>query len=395
MNRTLTQEGLRALYPAPSQGFEARTAALLRRLPAESREKRAKRKLAAGLALAVGLSLGAIGALAAALDWNVTDFLFSGRTPGGAPENQEAAALVQAVNAAAGDGRVTLSVSGALTDGEVVAFDWRIENACPDEPVFVAVEGFTGNGERLSTDGADGFDCQWLPGIFSEDGAMQGGELVELPQAVRDADALDVAMTVAVYRPLVPVWDLGLDCELDRLDPAPILEYLAKGGLVTGGPGDFALPDGAQGVCLVAGGVPGELADRFERTAFTLSFALDLRSGRERVRALQTQAGGGALSARYTEASLSPLGLRLEMDLFDFDPHLAFDLKLTDGDGVPLEAPWPEGEITTETAEDGSRYHHARFAWYGLTEDDLPDVISLTRFPREGKPAVYPVRVRD
>lgn len=392
MNRKLTKETLRALYPAPSQDFAARTSAMLRSLPRQSTQTRGRKKLALGLALAAALTLSAIGALAAALDWNVMDFLFSGRMPGDAPENPETAALVQAVNAAAGDGRVTLRVTGALTDGEVIAFDWRIENEQPGEPVFVAVESFTGNGERLATDGADGFDCQWLPGAYSEGGAMQGGELIGLPPSVQGADALDVAMTVAVYRPLVPVWDLGPDCDPGSLDPAPILEHLAAGGVVTGMGDGFAVPDGAQGVCFVVRGVPDELRDRFERTAFTLTFSLDLQAGRARVRDLQPM--GDMSSARYTKASVSPLGLKLEMDLFDFDPHLAFDLVLTDEDGAPLDAPWPEGEITTETAQDGSLYHHARFAWYGLTEDALPDVISLTRFDREGNPSVHPVRVR-
>lgn len=395
VSKKLTRDALRALYPAPSADFETRVSAAFARLRAQQgkEENRMKKKLCAGLILTALLTAAAFGALAAALDWNVLDFLFPGLAPDAGP--RDAAALVQPVDASGGDGRVALRISGALTDGEVAAFDWRIENTRPEEPVFVAVEDFTGNGERLFTDGTDGFDRQWLPGVFSEDGAMLGGELVELPASVRGADALDVALTVAVYRPLVPVWDLGMDCDPNALDLAPVAQRLAEGGIVTCWDNGFAVPDAARGAVFVFGSLPDELAERFARTAFTLSFTLDLSAGRAGVRALRPQAdyGGDPFPVRYTKASVSPLGLALEMDILAM-PEESFALTLTDGEGVPLEAPWPVGEITTESAEDGSRYRHARFAWYGLTEEHLPDIISLSYFPKGGEPSVFPVRVR-
>lgn len=395
--KKLTREDFLRLFPAPSEGYAARTAGTLRALRARPEAGEGRRRIRSKplLGIALLLTFAALGASAAPLDWGALDFLIGDRIGASSPlagREPEAAKLLQDVGAQAGEGSVRLAVSGALTDGETLAFDWRIENASPETPVFVAVERFTGNGERLSTDGADDFNRQWLPGVFSEDGTMQGGNLCALPERAQSADALDVEMTVAVYRPLAPVYDFGWD----SFDKAVALEKLNEGCIVVGEGNGFAVEDEEAGIALTFGGrqaIPEALMERFERTEFTLRFSLDLRAGRESLRKLDTsETYGGA--ARYTKAEISPLGLKLEMDLFDFDPKLRFELKLTDAGGNLLETPWPEGEITTEETESGEKFHHASFAWYGLTEALLPDVVSLTRFSEDGEAQVFPVRVR-
>lgn len=341
-----------------------------------------KKKLSASLALALGLILITFSALAAAMDWNVMDFLFNDR-------QHAAKSLKQGVNARATDGQVTLNIDSALTDGNILAMDWSIVNEKKDVPVFVMVDAFAINGIPVWTDGVDSFDNQWLPGWCSEDGSMRDGEIIAVPEAARDADALEVTMTVGVYHALQPLY------LQEVYDPVQGAEKIAEGYLVVPeGEGWLELdPDEAEGVAWVVGGIK-YMEEKFTRTELSLSFVLDQRAGRASVRQLKTAESyeNALFTARYTQAFVSPLGLTLNMDILGND--LEYSFELTDGAGSILDAPWPSGEMTIETAADGTVYKHLTRTWYGLTEDQLPDVISLSYFPASGDPLIFPVQVR-
>lgn len=384
MKKKLTSESFQSLYPAPAEDFSFRMAGMLHGLASQRKEIKMKKKLSAGLALAMALMLVTFGALAAIMDWNVLAFLFEDQNPA-------AAILKQDVNARATDGQVTLTINSALTDGNILAMDWTIVNEEKDAPVFVAVDAFTVNGIPVWTDGTDSFDRQWLPGWCSEDGSMQDGETIAVPQAAQDADTLEVALKVGVYSPRRPLY------LQEAYDPAEGAKKIAEGYLVVPeGEGWLELdPEEANGVAWITGANRPHLDELFTRTELSLSFTLDQQAGRASVRQLETaeRYETALFAARYTQAFVSPLGLTLSMDLLTSDVEYSFTL--TDGAGSPLEAPSPSsGEMTAETAADGSSYRHLTLTWYGLTEDMLPDVISLSYFPESGEPLLFPIQVR-
>lgn len=381
MSRKLTREAFEALYPAPSEDFSRRTAKLLRDLPALRKENKMEKKMTTGLILAFVLMLTTFSALAVTLDWNVMDFLFGSR-------EHPARELVQDVDLRADDGQVVLTINSALSDGERFAMDWTIVNENPDSPVYVMVNDFTANGVRLGTDGNDEFDDCWLPGSFSD--AMQGGEIIELPEALRDADTLDVRLTVGVYYPKLPLWFM------EEYDQAAAKEKILEGYLVVPEGQGYAELDEEEpsGVSWTAGPNPAGMLELFDRRELSVAFTLDLAAGRASVKQLGTEERyeTALFDACYTKAIVSPVGLTLNMDVFSTDVEWRF--KLTDESGELLDTPWPTGEMYGGTAEDGTVFSCVRLSYYGLTEDALPDVISLTYFPETGDPVLLPIRVR-
>lgn len=383
MSRKLTSEALRALYPAPSEDFTRRMADMLEGLPARRKEKPMKKKLTTGVILAFAIILTTFGALAATLDWNVMDFLFGDR-------EHPAKALMQVVDQSATDGQVTLTINSALSDGETLAMDWTIVNEDLASPVYILVNDFTANGERLTTDGNDEFSNCWLPGVFAKDGSMQGGEIIELPETLRNADTLDVIMTVGVYYPQLPLY------RMDAYDPAVAKERILEGYIVIPEDEGYAELDEEEetGVAWIVGPRHQHLLENFAFKELRIAFVLDLTAGRASVRQLgvQERYETALFDACYTKAIISPVGLILNMDIFSTDVEWRFEL--TDADGELLETPWPYGEMGGEEAEDGTVLSRLKLMYYGLTEDELPDVISLTYSPEEGEPVLLPMRVR-
>lgn len=389
MKETVSQKELREMYAPPDEAFQERMTLLIHSLPREKEERLVKKRLTVGLVFMLILALAVIGALGAMTDWNVLDFLFGSRT-------NASDELMQTVNVEATDGQTTLTISSAMTDGDTLALDWTIHNGEPDSPVFLIVDSFTVNGVRVWTDGTDGFDNEWLPGAFSQDGWMRDGEKVALPDEVKGDGALHVEMTVGAYHPTRELY------RMEEYDPALAKQKLDEGYLVIPEGEGFVMADDEDetemGVMWVARtGRDVMLDNGFTRTEITAAFDLDMAKGAASLRTLETEAEYrlNDWTARYAKANVSPLGLYLTLDFWRDDGavlYLLGDFWLTDGEGKKLETPWPEGVVTIET-EDGAHYSRAEMIYYGLTEDQLPDVISLSYFSDDGA-AVFPVRVR-
>ncbi len=137
------------------------------------------------VALLIAAILTLMTTIAIAEGWNVLQFL-------GIQPDSDAQRLVQSVSASASTGSVTFRIDSAITDGEYLAFDWTVENAKSDLPVFLQVDSYTVNGQKLHPGSNDSFHCRWLPN-WSSDGMMQGGELTELPDTIT-GDALQVEL---------------------------------------------------------------------------------------------------------------------------------------------------------------------------------------------------------
>ena len=380
MSKKLTNESFQNLYPAPTEAFSRQMVDMLQHLPTQQKEIPARKKLTTGLILAFALMLTAFSALAAALDWNVLEFLF---------RNQDHAAkvLVQHVNIHSSDGQVTLAVNSAITDGEIIAMDWTIVNENPDVPVYIMVDEFTVNGEQVPTDGNDEFDSCWLPGPFGKDGKMRNGELIRLPETIRAGDMLDVVLRANVYYSKLPIYIM------DEYNEVLAEEKIQEGYLVVP-EGEGYVDQDADGIHWAAGPNPVNMSKYFTHTDLEIAFTLSSEVGRDSVQQLQTQEKyeSARYVARYTKTEISLLGLTLHLEFET--PEEAYRFELTDEQGNPLDVNHLFSEPETVTAANGHTIWLIKDTWYGLTQDMLPDIISLTCFPDNGEPIILPVRVR-
>lgn len=342
-----------------------------------------KKKLTTGVILAFAIMLTTFGALAATIDWNVLDFLFANR-------EHPAGELMQVVDQSATDGQVTLTINSALCDGETFAMDWTVVNSRPESPVYLKVQEFTANGERLWLDGSDDFNDCWLPGAYGNGGSMQGGQVSEMPDALRTADTLDVVMTVGAYYPANPVY------QMETYDPEAAKEKIAEGYLVIPEGDGLAMLDDEEeaGVGWFVGLGDLDLMENFTCEELRIAFTLDLAAGRASVKQLTTRGRyeTGLFNAQIFKATVSPVGMIL--DVFIDSTDVAWRFKLTDENGQLLDVPWPAGEMYGVENADGSVSTRLKMAYYGLTEEALPDVISLTYFPEEDDPILLPMTVR-
>ena len=345
----------------------------------EKGEVKVKKRISVGLVFALALvMLTSFSAVAAVLDWNVLEFLFGS-------QNHAAKILVQPVNICSTDGQVTLSVDSAITDGDNLALDWSIVNEKPDIPVYILVDEFTVNGERVWTDGNDEFDSCWLPGPFGKDGEMQGGEITRLPETIRASDTLEVVLRADVYYPKLPVYTM------DEYD-AELAEKKVQEGYLVVPEGEGYVAQDADGIYWAAGPIPANMTEYFTRTTLEIAFALSTEAGRASVQQLQVPEPyeNEYFIARYTKAEVSLIGLTLHLELDSPDAEYSFEL--TDEQGNALEANC-YSEFGTATTN-GNMIQVFKGTWYGLTWDMLPDVISLTCYPSNDDPVILPVQVR-
>lgn len=130
--RRITQKDLQALYPPVSDDMSRRMESFLAELPERKEQVRVKKKFSTAAVLVAALILITVGAVAAALNWDVVQYLFTGT-------RDDLAAYQQNVNAAAENEWVRASVNSVLYDGHFLAFDLSCENLDPSWPVFVQV----------------------------------------------------------------------------------------------------------------------------------------------------------------------------------------------------------------------------------------------------------------
>ena len=350
-------------------------AALMDTVRSVKEEERMKRKYPVAILVAAILTL--MTTIALAEGWNVLAFL--GLLPEG-----EANKLVQPVSASSGVGNVTLRIDSAITDGDCLAFDWTVENTKPETPVYLVVESFTANGEKIFIDGTDDFHNQWLPG-WCNDGAMMDGEWCLLPGDLT-GDTLHVEMTVGIYTPEKPVylmegfdaeaiwqkWDEGYYVIVDG--DGMIFYDAAEDALFQGFPG-AVLDDAAQGLL---------------RSEMTICFDLDLEAARASVRHPELPAPVTKDGATLAVSSLiiSPLQTHV---VATFTPENAgyedivawsdgMNFVLCDADGNELNE-WDlaaniEGGASVREAADGTWYREWEMTYIGVTSA-MPDEVIL------------------
>ena len=380
---------LRAAFPAMPEDCRA---ALSNAARSVKEEQPMTRKYPVAILLAALLIL--MTTIAIAEGWNVLQFL-------GLDPDSDAQPLVQPVSASASVDSCTIRIDSAVTDGEYLAFDWIVTNTKPETPIYLRIEQFTGNGEKIFGDGTDGFDNQWLPGCYN-DGTMMDGEWARVPDGVT-GDTLHVEMVIGVYTPEKPVYQMA------AFDEEAIRQKWAEGYyVIVDGDNMIFYDEEEQRLCL---GQPGPLLDYAAqgllRSEMTVAFDLGLKAARASVRRPElpepvTQ-GGATLAVQ--SIAVSPLQTHI---VATFTPEnasyadiVAWSQNATfafyDAEGNMMNH-WdiclmPQYEVTVEQAPDGAWFRQLDCTLIEV-QQSLPDTVYLVYQTEDGFHIKLPVTLK-
>ena len=368
---------------------------LYQKVKKRAEQKQEKKKIRYGTIVVIALLVVFMSAaIAAAGGWNIILQLFE-RPGKKSPEVEITVVEQEAVTDSA-----CMKVAAATYDGRMLAFDWYLENRNPEVPMYCRIEEFTANGVRIQMDGYDDFEECWMPGACLSS-REQDAEMIELPEELSGAEALHVVLNVSVSRPTRPVVVVP---GYENYDPELVEKKIAEGYYVipggeypetdSGGDGFVIKYDDEEGWGQYFG--PKELpAGMGDYIVENLAISFDVPKNEISARKLKKEEvyeneHGTAL---YTKAELSNLGLYLAVKVEPKDDYFLQDgwWYLTDGEGnilvgwdadIPRMEGWSSGGL------------QASYHWYGLTDEELTDIISLSWVPEKGEKAVFPVRVR-
>lgn len=407
INARLDQTKLEALYPIPD-GFEARITARLDRMTTASQKPVKRRPAAIVLVFAALLILSTC--VLALNQYGVLDFLFPGIEEGRRGTVQ---ALTHPVQIEKTVDNMKLTIDSLFYDGESFALDWTLKNETPENPKFIELSRFTVNGKKLWSDGCDGFDGQWLPGLFSRDGTMQDGEyqILSHESLGKSADRLDVHFDIDICTPNKPPFYLPENCADGDTEEEQQKNWAAQhdliqekldAGYIVMHTDDFVIPDPhnpGKFICVI-----GKIANILPESAYTRhtmksSFSVDVSAFRKEYKALSPKPEYvyDAFALKYTKAVLTPAGLYLSAEITP-KPGTPGNMipeglwQASDGEGKKIDICSFESGSGRHT-EDGPWYAEYALSLAGY-KDPLPDVVSLTFYPTDGgAPIVSPIKM--
>lgn len=346
------------------------------------------------VAILVAAILALMTTVAIAEGWNVLQFL-------DLQPDSDAQTLMQPVSASASVDNCTIHINSAITDGEYLAFDWTVTNHKPETPVYLRIERFTGNGEKIFADGTDGFDDQWLPG-WCNDGTMMDGEWARVPDGVT-GDTLHVEMVIGVYTPEKPVY------QMEGFDEEAIRQKWAEGYyVIVDGDGMIFYDEEEQ---RLVQGFPGAVLDyeaqALIRSEMTVAFDLDLKAARASIQCPELPApvtqDGATLAVQ--SIAVSPLQTHFVAtftpDNASYEDICAWSQKATfafyDAEGNMMSH-WdvclmPQYEITVEQSPDGAWFRQLDCTLIEV-EQSLPDTIYLVYQTESGFRIELPVTLK-
>ncbi len=394
--KRITQKDWQSLY-APLT--EETKASMLEHVRAGMKEQDCRRakppKVVLAFVLALLLSLVVTGTLAATGVWDVrqflSEFVFNGELP------QQAVPYASDVFAQAKGMHTTVSVRSAYWDGTDFAMDWTVVNEETEQPVYLKVESFTLNGEKVSIDDSDEFNQTWIPNLWCPDGVWEGGERVRAPEAIQGQNQCDVELRISVWQPTAPVVILPMEEDGMSFDTALAEEKLAEGFYpIVDLDGGFLIrePDGGLN-CVYGGNVPEGCIGEFEHEELTISFTLYAEDIEKTVFSpTQAQWENELFTSRITKAEQTPLGFTLCAEIMPRDGTLEalkrlFDLKieLADSEGNVLGYVFNrtyEGE--SKQTEDGQWYMSIEITWSPEADEAIPNEIALVVRAGDGLP---------
>ncbi len=410
-NNRLTRDNLQRLYPLP-KGFAQRMEHTLHHLTQE-KELPVKRKLSFVLIFAV-VALLALGGYALS-QYGVLDFLFEAPSQ---DQITQLTPLTKQLNIHKTVDNITLQIHSVLYDGESFALDWIIKNEQPDQPRFVEIAKYEMGEQKLWSDGSDGFDSQWLPGYFSEDGTMQNGEYTQLPLEKLTGNIQQVNMELSIYTPTKPLFyleqneqEMSEEEQNAWRDKQNIVgaQKLKEGYIVMDGDMFFMPypPDehNNSGFARVIGALPDILKEEdYAINTLSVSFELDITAARQAHQVLtpNEEYAFNFMTTRYTKAVKTPLGIYLEMLIKPIPgKEEAFEQAQDTGEWALSDGRCNKIDIWP-LESGGSGYHFPDGAFgrknvlvMPLPEKDVPEEISLTFYPQDGSaPLVSPIKTK-
>jgi len=375
----ITQSDLKALYPVSDHAL-ANVEHTLSALPEGKEKIVVKKKLSYAAVLAAVLTLLMVGAVAAAIHWDVMQFLYG--KPVGSVEP-----LMEAVTASATDGRVTVSIGSVVHDGRALAIDWTIQSHQPDKPLHLEIERMTIGGKRVWPSVYSSLNCDWLrPG----EEIRYGGDMLMLPEEFFDTYPLQVEMTVGVYEPLKPV------VIEDVYDPERKKE-LEEQGFFAAMPeeGTRNLIGGQKMLCWhQMTGIPQDQWDQYDRREMKLSFTLEESNACALV-PLETEAtwDRGDFAVVVHEAVISPMGIYVTVDSYpeentedaahEITNRNAFLIGDPETGRLPVTKPqknnpgYSNSFTSYHQDENGLWYGRCRIWHVGYDKELLPETIAL------------------
>lgn len=402
----LAENPLKTLYPLP-EGYETRIRTTLDHMAAAP-QKPVKRRPAAAVLVFAALMIVSTGVLALH-QYGVLDFLFPA-----IHETQRAPvqALTHPVQIEKKMDGMKLTIDSLFYDGESFALDWTLKNEQPDQPRFVELSRFTVNGQKLWSDGTDGFDGQWMPGCYAETASMQDGEYQLLPHETlgKGADRLDVHFDIDICTPNKPPFYLPENCadgdteEEQQKNWAAqhdlIQEKLDEGYIVMHDD-EFVIPDPHNPGEFIR--VIGKIANILPESAYTRHtmetfLSVDTSAFRKAYKPLKTEPRyvHDAFTLSYTKAVLTPAGLYLTAEIkptnITFNDLLrSGSWKVSDGEGKKIDTWLLFGETSHMENEPCLVKYALSIAEY---KGSLPDTVSLTYYPEDGgAPLLSPIKL--
>ncbi len=207
--KRVTKEDLRSLYAPMSDEARQRSDALLQSLCRnERKEYTMKKKLFAGVALAMAMLLTTATALAASGVWDVRSYF---RDVFQSPMQERMESCITEVEQTGEAHHTVLTITSAYWDGRNLAFDWQVENKVPEEPVYLWMEEFTCNDVPIwtcksRTHDTDDFNNEWLPGVY-HGSIIKGGERILLPENAC-GEKVHIRLVVKVWKPASPIQNM-------------------------------------------------------------------------------------------------------------------------------------------------------------------------------------------
>ncbi len=187
----------RFLPPAPP-AFEEKTLRMLRNLPKE--ERIVKRKLSAGLVLALALILALAGLALAAINWGSRDFVTHTMPDGTAESSESVVSIIQPVGQTFESDTLRVDVIDAAYDGRYVVLAWTIQNKT-DMPLYLTgYPSFNGEG-----DGAGGSNN--VSNMFIQPGETRNAALSTtlVQNQTLDADTCEIKLRFIAMKPTGPI----------------------------------------------------------------------------------------------------------------------------------------------------------------------------------------------
>ena len=371
-----------------------------------------KTRPAAGLALAIILTLAVLGGAAALVGSGVLDFVFDRDTP-----TQRQMEMVQPVGVTHEGEAVTVSVTDAMFDGESLSLGVTFRLMQGERPVFALIDHLTLNGAPLLRETGN-IEKMWLfhplapeagetaRGLTArlDDGDTELRQVNELARSLcRDTGKAEVSLGLTLMCPKDEVVCVSADLpfgerkrqvtELSRQGKTPVWD---EGNLILTCNLDWIEAEKEQSISETEG--YARFAAMEVLDAFTLEFALDAseeKLGAQRdLAARQGKLCDGRSTITFEKVLVTELGVSIRLSILPEPPFTTaedvrelysfFTFCTLDRQPLSFQNTFLDGGSWLEEMPDGTQRLVAEYELPALTE--TPEALLMTPYDLESGP---------